>query len=57
MILDRITRFNNREIPSRITVAPEDKENERTILLYEKLDFDVDLDESFFTQRNMQRLP
>ncbi len=57
MILDRITRFNDREIPSRITVAPEDTENERTILLYEKIDFDVDLDESFFTQRNMQRLP
>ncbi len=57
MILDRITRFNDRDIPSRITVAPEGKENERTVLLYDALDFDVELDESFFTQRNMQRLP
>ncbi len=57
MILDRITRFKDREIPSRITVAPEDKENERTVLIYDALDFDVELDETFFTQRNMQRVP
>ncbi len=57
MILDRITRFGNRDLPSRITVTPEDKPNEHTLLLYEKIDFEVELDASFFTQRNMQRVP
>ncbi len=55
MVLDRIVRFGDRELPSRITVSPEGKENEKTVLLYEKLDFDVELDDAFFSQRNMRR--
>ncbi len=55
MVLDRIVRFGDRELPSRITVTPEDKENEQTVLLYDKLDFDIELDDTFFTQRNMRR--
>lgn len=53
--LDQITRFGDREVPARITVSPEGKDDERTVLQYETLDFEVDLDASFFTQRNMQR--
>lgn len=56
MKLDQITRFGDREIPARITVIPADKDNERTILTYQHLEFDVDIDEGFFTQRNMQRV-
>lgn len=56
MELDQITRFGDREIPARITVIPADKDNERTILTYQAMDFDIDIDEGFFTQRNMQRV-
>ncbi len=56
MKLDQITRFGDREIPARITVIPADKDNERTILTYREMDFDIDIDEGFFTQRNMQRI-
>ena len=56
MKLDQVTRFGDREIPARITVIPAGKDNERTILTYQHLEFDVDIDEGFFTQRNMQRV-
>lgn len=55
MELDRITRLGGREIPSRITVTPADEENHRTVMTYEAMEFGVDLDEGFFTRRNMQR--
>lgn len=56
MTLERITWFDGRKIPSRITVVPADKENERTILTYENITFDIEIDEGFFTRANMQRL-
>ena len=56
MKLDQITEFGDRQLPARITVEPADKDNERTILTYQSLEFDVDIDEGFFTQRNMQRI-
>ena len=56
MELDQITRFGDREIPARITVIPADTDNERTIMTYQEMDFDIDIDEGFFTQRNMQRV-
>ena len=56
MKLDRITRFGDREIPARITVIPADKDDERTILTYEKMEFGLDIDERFFTRQNMQRV-
>ncbi len=55
MTLDQIKMLGGREIPSRITVVPADKDDERTILTYDKLEFDIDIDAGFFTQANMQR--
>jgi len=55
MKLDEIRDMGDREIPTRITVVPADKDNERTILVYEKLEFGIDISRRFFTQENMQR--
>ncbi len=55
MKLDQITLFGDREIPARATVIPADKDDERTILIYEEVEFDIEIDEGFFTQANMQR--
>ncbi|TVR82987.1 MAG: outer membrane lipoprotein-sorting protein [Chitinophagaceae bacterium] len=54
--LDEIKTFDGREVPSRFTVIPAGKENHRTILTYQKLEFDIDINESFFSQENMLRL-
>lgn len=53
--LDNIKNMDGREIPSRITVRPVDKSGHSTILEYNKMEFDIDISESFFTQDNMQR--
>ena len=56
MKLDQIEQFGDRRVPTRITVVPADKDDERTILTYQEIEFDVDLDEGFFSRANMQRL-
>jgi outer membrane lipoprotein-sorting protein len=39
-----------------MTLTPADKPGQRTILEYETLEFDIDINESFFTQQNMRRV-
>ncbi len=56
MVFDRITRFGDREIPSRITVLPAGEKNEKTALTYDTVEFDIDIEAGFFTRDNMQRL-
>jgi outer membrane lipoprotein-sorting protein len=56
MKFDQITRFGERELPALITVIPADKQNERTILIYEEADFNIDIDDEFFSRATMQRL-
>ncbi len=53
---DQIRNVGDREIPTRMTLTPADKPGQRTILTYQNLDFDIDVDESFFTQANMRRI-
>ena len=36
------------------TMLPQDKPGERTVVIYEELEFDVDVDESFFSLRNLR---
>ena len=56
MRLDQITEFDGRQLPARMTVEPADEDNKRTILTHKQLEFDVDINEEFFTPRNMQRI-
>lgn len=51
-----IRNFDNRLIPSKMVLVPADKPDQRTILNYEDLQFEIDIDESFFTQQNMRRV-
>jgi outer membrane lipoprotein-sorting protein len=56
MELDQIEQFGDRRVPTRISVIPADKDDERTILTYQQIEFDIDINESFFSRANMQRL-
>ncbi len=47
-------RMGGRLVPARMTVLPADKPEEHTILLYEDLAFDVGLQPSFFSLRNLR---
>lgn len=48
--------FDNRLIASKMILIPADKPDQRTIMNYDDLQFDIDIDESFFTQQNMRRV-
>lgn len=60
MVLARITTFSNvkmmdsRLIPLTLKVVPTDKENEYTEFTYDKLDFDIDINEDFFSLTNLK---
>ncbi len=56
MTLDRIREMDNRTLPTRFTLTPADKPDQRTILEYAELEFDIEIEESFFTQANMRRI-
>ena len=56
MELDEVRQMDDREIPTRMTVIPFDTDDERTILTYETIAFDIDIEEEFFTRQNMQRV-
>lgn len=48
--------MDGRLIPSRIEIVPEGEEGKKTILYIREIEFDVDLEASFFSQQNMKRI-
>ncbi len=51
-----LREFDNRLIASKMILIPADKPDQRTIMNYDDLQFEIDIDESFFTQQNMRRI-
>jgi hypothetical protein len=49
------TEMGGRLVPGVMDMVPADKPEERTSFRYEELEFDVDLDTSFFSLRTLQR--
>jgi len=54
MLFDRVEALDDRFVPLRMTITPLDKPGEQTVLDYSKLDFNIPLDESFFSLRNLK---
>lgn len=54
--LSEIKEMDGRTIPTRMVMIPADKEGQRTIMTYNEIEFNVGLEESFFTQQNMRRV-
>ena len=51
-----IKTFGDRKLPSKLEIIPADKPNQRTVVTIIKSDFNVNIDESFFSQQNMKRV-
>ena len=49
------TEFGGRTVPAVMNVYPADKPDERTTIRYDELEFDVDVEQSFFSLRSLQR--
>ncbi|MBW6536399.1 MAG: outer membrane lipoprotein-sorting protein [Mariniphaga sp.] len=55
-ILSDIKKMDDREMPTRMEMIPADKEGHKTVLIFDEMEFNVDLKESFFSQQNMRRI-
>ena len=51
-----IKTFDGRELPSVIEIIPAEEPENRTIITIDFIEFDVDIQESFFSQQNMKRV-
>ena len=55
MNFDRIEQIDGRAIPMRMTLIPEDKPGESTVVEYKKIAFGMPLDDNFFSLRNLKQ--
>jgi outer membrane lipoprotein-sorting protein len=55
MRFDRIERVDGRAIPLRMTLLPQDKPDESTVVVYEKIAFGMALDDNVFSLRGLQQ--
>jgi outer membrane lipoprotein-sorting protein len=55
-ILTNIKMMDDREMPTRLEMIPADEEGNKTVMIFDAIEFDVDLKESFFSQQNMKRI-
>ena len=55
MTFSEVAQLGGRTIPSLVIMVPEDKPKESTVIHYEQMDFDIDLKDSFFSLRTLQR--
>lgn len=55
MTFDQPRKIDKRTVPMRLTLQPEDKPEESTIFIYEDIEFEVPLKDSFFSLQNLQR--
>lgn len=51
-----VKNYGNRRLASRMEVVPADKPNQKTVMTVSKYEFDIPIQDSFFSQQNMQRV-
>lgn len=56
MRLSDIRKMDGRLMPARMEMVPADNKNNRTVIIYRSIDFDVSIDDSFFSIQNMKKL-
>ena len=53
---DDIKEMGGRTIPTHWEMIPMDKPGEKTVFIYNKIEFNYNVNESFFSERNMKRV-
>ena len=51
-----IREMNGRTIPTRMEMIPMDEQDQKTVLIYEDIAFNIDVSENFFSIQNMKRV-
>ena len=55
MTFDQPQQINKLTVPMRLTLQPEDKPEESTVIVYKEIKLDIPLEETFFSLQNLQR--
>jgi outer membrane lipoprotein-sorting protein len=55
-VASEIMTMDGREIPTRIEVIPADKNNQKTVIELNKIEFNRPVEDAFFSQQNMRRV-
>ena len=55
MTYSDFSELGGRLVPAVMEMQPADKPGERTAITYQELEFDVDIEQAFFSLRNLQR--
>ncbi len=48
--------MDGRKIPGKIKIVPEDKKNQKTVVIINSIKFNIPIDDSFFSQQNMKKI-
>jgi outer membrane lipoprotein-sorting protein len=56
MLATNIRELGGKVIPTKMTMIPADKKGNKTVLEYISLQFDVNMEDDFFSQQNMKNL-
>lgn len=51
-----IKRMDGRLIPSRMEMIPADSPEKKTVMIYNSIEFDIEINEDFFSTQNMKRV-
>ncbi len=52
---DKVKKIGERFVPMRLSLQPEDKPDESTVITYESIEFNVELTSSFFSLQNLKQ--
>jgi outer membrane lipoprotein-sorting protein len=55
MTFSDVREFDGRRVPARLELVPTDKEDRKTVLVYDELEFNVELPESMFSLSQLER--
>ncbi len=56
LTMKNVREMGGRMLPTRWEMVPVDEEGHRTVMEYQSVEFDIPLDEGFFSQQNMRRI-
>ena len=56
MVLSDIRQMGDRVIPARLEMIPADHPQQKTVIQYHHIEFDIPLQENFFSLQNMKRV-
>jgi outer membrane lipoprotein-sorting protein len=56
MVMSDIREIGGRIIPTKMEMIPAENPDQRTVIIYKDIEFEIDIDEKFFSMQNMKRV-